>query len=319
MAGQTITGKAFEYACFRKLASFAGPNGEDTGEGPTTTIQVSSPQLDTAYKSYKRLDEKKQNIYNIAAHMGMIMIRKLEPMLSKAGGNIYIILNTDSAGQAGDVRDVIAARMDQGWELGISCKHQHEALKHPRITKNCDFGSDWVDIPCSNNFINTLNEVLKPLDGSKNWTDFPDKQSRFYVPILNAFEEELRRLCSEPGVPERLLKYFFGSHDFYKIIAMDRERQTKIYGFNINGTLSKADGKRKPIHKIPQLKMPTRLIEVSRKPQSRTTLLLVFDAGWTISMRLHNKDKIAKPTSLAWDVNLAGLPSDVYQQQISWD
>lgn len=37
------------------------------------------------------------------------------------------------------------------------------------------------------------------------------------------------------------------------------------------------------------------------------------------SMRLHNKDKIAKPTSLAWDVKLEGIPPSAYTNTHSWD
>ena len=62
--------------------------------------------------------------------------------------------------------------------------------------------------------------------------------------------------------------------------------------------------------------MPTRLIEATRV--STTTNNLVFDNGWQVSMRLHNKDSVIKPTALAWDVQLIGLPPSVYVNTRSW-
>lgn len=41
--------------------------------------------------------------------------------------------------------------------------------------------------------------------------------------------------------------------------------------------------------------------------------------GWSISMRLHNKDKEVKTTSLAWDVSLKNFPKSIYTEELSWD
>lgn len=312
MAGQTITGKAFEYAC---LVAF---REEILNSGKYVEVE-DSPQFKTAQDAFFVLSNESKDAYMQAAKTAVKLIFPLEPMITNGMGSIILSLNTDASGVAGDVRDLLCIRMLEGWEIGVSCKHQHEALKHPRITNSCDFGSDWVGEPCSEEFINTLNYILKPLDGTKKWNEFEDKQSEFYEPILDAFESELEKLCQISGVPERLLGYFFGTEDFYKIISKDSVKQTKIYGFNMNGTMNQAAEKVKPIYKVARLTLPKRLIEVRRKENSKTTIILVFDHGWTVSMRLHNKDRVAKPTSLAWDVNLVGLPPEIYQQQRSWN
>ena len=36
-------------------------------------------------------------------------------------------------------------------------------------------------------------------------------------------------------------------------------------------------------------------------------------------MRLHNKDKEVKTTSLAWDVSLKNFPKSIYTEELSWD
>ncbi len=70
--------------------------------------------------------------------------------------------------------------------------------------------------------------------------------------------------------------------------------------------------------------MPTKLLDADFKKSekqnsdSKTTIILTFDCGWSVSMRLHNKDEIARPTSLAWDINLVGLPPTTYVNTRSW-
>ena len=86
----------------------------------------------------------------------------------------------------------------------------------------------------------------------------------------------------------------------------------------MSDTLSSPVGKIKPTAHMPKIKLPTRLIEGRFKEETKTTIQLTFDGGWVVDMRLHNKDKAATHTSLAWDVNLAGLPHGVYQSERPW-
>uniref|UniRef100_UPI003007F3A2 HaeIII family restriction endonuclease n=1 Tax=Acinetobacter haemolyticus TaxID=29430 RepID=UPI003007F3A2 len=49
----------------------------------------------------------------------------------------------DKAGESGDVRDVLALRSSQNWEIGISAKNNHRAVKHSRLSNDIDFGQKW--------------------------------------------------------------------------------------------------------------------------------------------------------------------------------
>lgn len=73
---------------------------------------------------------------------------------------------------------------------------------------------------------------------------------------------------------------------------------------------------------IRTLHYPTRLVDIrfkqSADTQSKTTISIIFDGGWQIDMRLHNADSKVKITGLKFDVQLAGQPNDIYQQQRSW-
>lgn len=312
MPRQTITGKAFEYACLLAFKTKCQQNGQDV------YVDDTAPQIITAKNAYHSLSPEAKANYDAAASTAVKLVLPIEPEIEHGTGSIILSLNTDSRGIEGDVRDLLCVRVSENWEIGFSCKHNHAALKHPRITESGNFGADWVGHNCSQEFLDAIHSITVSLDGSTIWANIPNKYSRYYLPILNLYAREIKRLCENHNdVPQKLLGYFFGSNDFYKIISIEQSRQTKIEGFNIHGTMNRPSGKTKPLYRVSKLTMPTRILDL--QIIRSTTLILAFDGGWTIKMRIHNKDEIAKPTSLAWDVQLAGMPPELYQQQRSWD
>lgn len=309
---QTITGKAFEYACLQAFKNRLERAGK------TVTAENTTDAYNTAQKAYDSLDSAAKAKYDLAAETAVKLVFPLEPMLENGSGTVLLSLNTDDKGKQGDVRDLLCVRLSDKWEIGISCKHNHEALKHPRITYEGNFAQDWLGYSCSETFLEQIQNITRTLDGNSIWKQIPNKQQAYYVPILELYMQEIEWLCQNyPETPARMLAYFFGTQDFYKIISQEKVRQTKIEGFNLHGSMNKPAGKIKPIYRVARLQMPTRLLDITRK--NNTTIIIAFDGGWTIKMRLHNKDDIAKPTSLAWDVQLAGMPPELYQQQRSWD
>ena len=319
-ASNTINGKAFEYACLNALRARIELEGKDVST-------VRSRAYDTAFNAMSSLGVSERNELIRAANTAVKLLLPLEPKLMDGRGTLLLSIAADSAaiGADGDVRDVLCVRdADNGWTIGMSCKHNHEALRHPRITEGKDFGRDWVGMSCSNDFMRAITPVTNSLVdyGNRNtpWTAIQDKFDRYYVPILKAYLEEIQRMCGTgSNVPEKLLSYFFGANDFYKIIMKSSARTTTIEGFNMHGTLNEPCGRSRAMTRVPVIRMPTRLIDAAFKQNSKTTIVLTFDGGWSVSMRLHNKDKVAKPTSLAWDVNLIGLPTSTYVNTHSWD
>lgn len=321
-ASNTINGKAFEYACLCAVKERLLHH-----ERPVSVAQT--PAFMTAKNAFESLDHHKQRKYLMAAETGLRMITGLEPCLINGDGVLTLEISPDAVaiGSNGDVRDLLCIRGDK-WQIGLSCKHNHSALKHPRITEGKDFGTDWVGIPCSQIFMDEITPVIDPLMEYKRlntpWRNIPGKIDRFYVPILTAYLNEIIRMCDrDASVPSRLLSYFFGSHDFYKVIMGENQETTTVEGFNMHGSLCKKCGKINPITNISKIDMPTRLIDASfgkdrKEAVSKTTIILTFDGGWSVSMRLHNKDTIARPTSLAWDINLIGLPPKTYVNTRSW-
>lgn len=325
MAKQTLNGKAFEYACLKAMQDKLVLLGKSVSVDDT-------PAYQTVAAKFAELSNEEQIKYMDAAKAAIKIIFPLEPKIENENGELFLAVNADAAAQGadGDVRDVLCIRfkgLDNEWQIGLSCKHNHEALKHPRITADKDFGKNWIGISNSREFIEeisgTIDELISYMNQGVLWKDIAptdeEKQEKYYVPILTAYKNEIERLCKNyDNVPEKLLSYFFGSKDFYKVIMKESQKLTEVEAFNMNGTLGMKSGNIKPLTRIQTIKMPTRLIEASFKENSKTSIILVFDGGWTISMRLHNKDKKVKLTSLAWDVQLVGLPTGTYVNTRSW-
>ena len=90
-----------------------------------------------------------------------------------------------------DVRDIIIERKDIMWEIGLSIKHNHMAVKHSRLSKDIDFGDKWYGVSCSQQYWNDVNGVFSLLAKEKAkgsyFRDMDSKEDQVYVPLLNAF------------------------------------------------------------------------------------------------------------------------------------
>jgi hypothetical protein len=321
---QTANGKAFEYACvlaiYNELSHLQKIEIED------------SPQLKTACILYDSMDDEMKNTLDKAALAAVRVIRRLEPQIKEANGNepLYLSLQPDAVGILGDVRDVLCVRLQNGWQIGLSCKHNHHAVKHSRLSDTIDFGKEWLGVPCSTEYFDKVIPVFSQLrkyrDDSKKmgkpmlWDEIENKATKYYLPILQAFMEELQRIDSEHKgkIPEELIRYLIGRYDFYKVITDDRNRTTRIESINIAGTLNANSGKEKPIARVPILKMPTQFYHIGLKPNSDNTIEVVCDEGWQISMRIHNASSKVEP-SLKFDIQLVSFPTTIFTQTEPWD
>ena len=317
MAGiQTKLGKAFEYSNILSLYNFLSLN-------QNVEIIINS-SYEVAKQNFYELSVEVQERMIKASNASTKAILKLEPQLNYGNDNspLYLSIQGDSAGKIGDVRDIISLRKQNGWEIGFSCKHNHIAVKHSRLSPTIDFGLMWFEHPCSINYFNEINIIFDKLKDLKNqgiaWKDLKNKENDVYIPILNAFIKEMKRLYESNGdIPERLLSYLLGKNDFYKIITHEKRNVTQIQAFNIYGTLNKHAQEVKPEQKIKQLQLPSTFYNIDYKKDSKNTIILVCDAGWTVSMRIHNASTLVE-SSLKFDVKLVGVPENLHTQFESW-
>lgn len=322
-AKQTENGKAFEYACVLALHEFLCSD---------TFIEITeSKQLDTAEKHYLALPLETQNNLILAAKAAARIIIRLEPQLQFASDTnlLTLELQSDSKGQGGDVRDILCIKKTAAWEIGLSCKHNHSAVKHSRLSATIDFGKDWFGLPCSENYFAEVKPIFEELrkirDTSKSagspalWSDIFDKSQRYYLPVLNAFIAELQRLNAiDANVPQLLVRYLIGRNDFYKVIANVQGKFTRVEGININGTLNKSVNGVKALIQVPRLKLPTKFWSIGFKDNSDNTLIVACDNGWEISLRIHNASSKVEP-SLKFDVQLTSTPASLHSQLEPWN
>lgn len=318
MGIQTKNGKAFEYACLNELCKNLVNQQQ--------VIIISTSSLDIASNYYNDLSKTIKERMNLAASAAVRVLLRLEPQLSNSldQNHLELSIQDDSKGISGDVRDVLCIKRLNGWEIGISCKHNHTAVKHSRLSRNIDFGNSWFSIPCSDNYFNDINPLFEELNEMKSnkilWRNIKDKEQRFYIPLLQAFISEIRRLDSNnPNIiPTRLMEYLLGRHDFYKIITLDKRYTTQIQAYNIHGTLNRPAGNVKSVTPVKQLNMPSRFFNIDFKPGSSNTIEIVCDQGWTISLRIHNASSKVEP-SLKFDVKLEGVPPSLYTHFEPWE
>lgn len=320
----TEYGKAYEYACLLALKE------QLSGKTDGMITILASDAYKTAQAAFDKAEREdfSSNLIAAAKAAARVVIR-LEPKLEYGKGALTLVIQTDAQGIGGDVRDIVCIRGADGWEIGLSCKHNHHAVKHSRLSATIDFGAEWLGIPCSQEYFDTVTPIFNELRNTKEtaiatgktlplWNDIPDKAERYYIPVLNAFLKELKGLAqSNVNVPGRLIQYLLGRYDFYKVITNDRHRTTRVEAINIAGTLNQSVNGHRSIVDTARLKLPTRFYHMDFVPNSNNKLEIVCDEGWALTMRIHNASSKIEP-SLKFDVQLVSLPHSVHAQVEPW-
>lgn len=301
-------GRAFEFACLNTLY--------DAISKIRRAKIVTNSSYNAARNAWETLNGAEKSLYTLSAISTIDTIFALEPnIVEKDDDVLNLYIQTDQQGEDGDVRDIIIERKDIVWEIGLSIKHNHMAVKHSRIAKSLDFGTKWYNIPCSKEYWEDIKPIFDFLEAEKAkgtyFRELTSKQEQVYVPLLNAFIKEITKQVEENhDVPKRMVEYLLSKYDFYKVISLDNKRLTTIQSFNMYGTLNRPSKVEEPKIKIPLINLPTTLLHIGFKPKSKTTIVMCFDNGWQFSFRIHNaKDSIE--TSLKFDVQIDGMPADV--------
>ena len=321
----TEQGKAYEYACLMSLNRYL----TDKDVGPVVITE--SEALDTARTAFEKA--KREGLAEklvLAADAASRVILRLEPQLEYGNGPLTLVIQTDAQGIAGDVRDVVCIRSANGWEIGLSCKHNHQAVKHSRLSATIDFGKEWFGVPCSSTYFETVVPLFNELRDKRSsavsnkeplplWNDIPDKTERYYIPVLKAFLAEMKRLSDQNSdIPRKLIEYMLGRYDFYKVITDDAHKTTRVEAINIAGTLNKSANGHKSLVDVSRLKLPTCFYHMDLVPGSDNKVAIVCDEGWTLTMRIHNASSKIEP-SLKFDVQLISVPNSIHVQVEPWE
>lgn len=308
-------GRAYEYAwiqtLYKALAEFR----------KARIIENSS--LTTNEKAWSLIDKDMQETFMISASAAIDTVLELEPRISEVDNDeLTIEFQKDGQGIKGDVRDIVIRRKDIEWEIGLSIKHNHNAVKHSRLSHKLDFGKEWFDIPCSDEYWNTVNPIFDILKHEKEngtkWSEIENKGQKIYIPLLQSFIAEIDRANKKDNtMPRKMIEYLIGIEDYYKVVSKDNKKLTMIHTFNMHNTLNKPAKNKVSAITVPVIKLPTRLVALEFKPNSDNTVEMYLNNGWQLSFRIHNASTKVEP-SLKFDVQFISMPMEVLNIECKW-
>ena len=309
-------GRAYEYICLQTLF------GEINAVRSAEIIENSS--FSAAERAWEAIDAETRDVLTVSAKAAVATLFDMEPMIiEKDEDLLQLYIQPDTKGEAGDVRDIIIVRENVRWEIGLSIKHNHFAVKHSRLGKSLDFGDRWFGVPCSQNYWDEIRPIFTYIDqekqANKKWNELPSKAEDVYIPLLNAFVNEIKKANAEnEGIPRKMVEYLLGQFDFYKVISIDNKNVTQIQTYNLRGTLNRPSTKEQPKIIVPVSSLPTRIVSFEFKPGSDNTVELYMDGGWQFSFRIHNASTYVE-TSLKFDIQIIGMPASIISINCSWN
>lgn len=315
---QSESGKAFEYSILKEF--------KEKLDSLTNVEVIKNVALTTAQQCFDTFSKQEQGRYLLTASFAVNFLIDIEPRLSNDVGINDILqleILTDYQGQLGDVRDIIVVRLLQKWEIGVSAKNNHKAVKHSRLSNKIDFGEKWLGIKCSQTYFDEIRLIFNPLNKMKTesnskqkWITLANKEDNIYIPILNAFKKELYRIykMSPAQVASGLIEYLVGTKDFYKVIK--GVNKVEIQAYNLHGSLNLPFANIEPKFKTPKINLPDQLVDISFKKNSKTTLIVTFNNDWRLSFRIHNASSRIEP-SLKFDINLLKSPNILFTNTLS--
>lgn len=321
MPNQTTHGSAFEYSVLIRLPDVIQKWCQDHYLIPSYIKISKDHRFEEIEGSFFSIPETLQNTMLLAASAGIIKIIQMEPRLLFGKEDLPIDIQVNqNLGEGGDVRDILLFTQKvencRLWELGISCKWNHKALKHSRLSNTIDFGYKWLGHPCSEAYWQYIQTPLHYLEEHRGqtWRSLNSKVDLVYKPIMTAFMVELKKLAEEyPDTPGMLVEYLVGRYDFYKIIGKPSFHRTEVQAYNLHGSLNKKVNQITPLIQLDnQLGgLPTSLVDVRWKDNSSNTIQVILDQGWQFNFRIHNADTLISP-SVKFDINFAGHPVAYY-------
>lgn len=308
-------GRAYEYAWMETLY-------EALHHYRKTTI-ISNSSLAANKRAWSIISDDMQHLFNISANAAIETILELEPrMVENDDDELTLEFQKDEAGTEGDVRDIVIKRNDIEWEIGLSIKHNHEAVKHSRLSHRLDFGKEWFGVNCSAEYWSAVKPIFDRLKSEKNkgtkWPEITDKEDSVYIPLLKAFMDEVNRAYSvDPSITRKMIEYLIGIEDYYKIVSMDNKRLTMIHTFNIHDTLNKPSKVKVSAITVPVIDLPTELVAIKFKSGSNNTVEMYLNNGWQLSFRIHNASSKVEP-SLKFDIQFIGMPVSILNLECKW-
>lgn len=308
-------GRAYEFAWINTLL--------EALDSLRKTEIVYNSSYDANKKAWNTISKEKRGLYTNSANAAVNTILELEPLMEENSDDTLLLeFQKDESGVSGDVRDIVIRRNNIEWEIGLSIKTNHDAVKHSRLSHVLDFGNEWYGVPCSDKYWDDIAPVFDFLKQEKNkktkWNNLTDKEGDVYVPLLQAFLDEVSKVYREdPSIAVKMFEYLVGIKDYHKIVSREDKKMTLIHTFNLHGTLNKPSEVKVSAFEVLQSELPTEILSMRFKKNSRTTVEIYMDNGWAFSFRIHSASTLVQP-SLKFDVQFISTPVSVMNIECKW-
>ena len=224
-ASHNDSGRAFEYACMAAVY-----------------------QLLRGYRDKSLIAHKPSMGLNMAKHAWGDIDRTMQAKLTRAAYSMTEqLLEYEPAAFGGQRRRVAAAAGRRRGRGGRRARYCYLAAEHRlgdwaereaqsfrgqtfALSPTIDFGKKWYKLPCSAEYWRAVKPIFElsreAQSKGQRWSELPSKEDDVYVPLLEAFMDELRRAnTADPTFPRRMVEYLLGEYDFYKVIYLDSEGQ----------------------------------------------------------------------------------------------
>jgi len=271
-------------------------------------VRVSGDIKALRRKAYEHLGSEIREVFSKDARALLAHLLQLEGVRQGECGWSARYLD-DASARDGDVRDIVISKGDR--EVGISCKSNHKAFKHSRISPESSLRFAWRLSPVSGSgrmYVQELSRLFDDLESRPfdDWSDLSARRKQaFYDSCIAAFNDEIRRLVGEMGESEislRLARYFLGSKGYYKCVVSRRGSFLQAFCFGRSA--------------VARISLPRRLIALDFPPGKHGVLHLHFDRGFSFSLRLHNASS-SYERSLKFDIQALALPQSLYTHHLS--
>ena len=295
LSKRQTNGRGLEYAFALAVESCLG-------------VRVSGDIKALRRNAYERLGSEMKEVFSKDARALLAHLLQLEGIPQGEGGWSARYLD-DASARDGDVRDIVISKGDR--EVGISCKSNHKAFKHSRISPESSLRVAWRLSPVSGSdrgYVQELGRLFDDLESQTfdDWSDLGARRKQaFYDACIAAFNKEIRRLIGEIGDSEisfRLAKYFLGSKGYYKCVVSRGGSFLQAFCFGRSV--------------VARISFPRRLIALDSPPGKHGVLHMHFDRGFSFSLRLHNASS-SYERSLKFDIQALALPQSLYTHHLS--
>ena len=259
-------------------------------------------------RAYADLDPGLQEVFSKDAVSLLGHVLQLEGIPQGERGWSARFLD-DSCAREGDVRDIVISKGDR--EVGISCKSNHKAFKHSRISPKSSLRVAWRLSPLSASdlrYVRELGRLFADLESQPfdRWSDLSARRKQVFCDAcISAFHKEIRHLVPEEGeskISRGLVRYFLGSKGYYKCVVSERESFLQAFCFGRSA--------------VARISLPRRLVALDFPPGRHGVLHIHFDRGFSFSLRLHNASSNYE-RSLKFDIQALALPQSLYTHHLT--